>query len=102
MDQLREEITDLFNKYNIPMTDVKFYTKEKWVERGEMYGNESQMTMTFEGPFYHIYNNPEVKQDFQMLEDFNTILRKWNLYAEGGFAWSLHFYPINRQLVEHK
>ena len=43
------------------------------------------LTMTFEGPFYDVMN-----YSFgTTYEAFNALLRKWGLYGELGYAWSL-------------
>lgn len=51
------------------------------------------LTMTFEGPFYAIVNyHAPTKFCNQILEEFNDILKKYGVYYEQGYAWSLGLY----------
>lgn len=54
------------------------------------YNNPETVTMTFEGPLNHELNFGDGK----IAEDLNKIAKKYNLYFEQGYSWSLAFYPI--------
>jgi len=54
------------------------------------FNNHNTITMTFEGPLYHILNYGPAKTEQAFLKLFN----KYGLYYELGYAWSLAAYPV--------
>lgn len=54
------------------------------------FNNPNTITMTFEGPLYHVLNyGPEALE-----QKFLKVFEKYGLYYELGYAWSLATYPI--------
>lgn len=74
--------------------DVHFYTKDEWAARKETVGNNCELTMTFEGAFYHVYNHPSNPASSKLMWEFLELVKRHGYYAEQGYAWSLHFYPV--------
>lgn len=57
------------------------------------YVNDKTLSMSFEGPLYHMLNG--YTQGWVKLEDeFQKIFEKYNLYIELGNAWNLTCYEI--------
>lgn len=52
------------------------------------YNNPETITMTFEGPMYHDVNYGSGK----ILEQIDKKAKKYGLYSELGYAWSLALY----------
>ena len=50
---------------------------------------EHILSMSFEGPIYHMFNYGEYKP---VLKKFNELLEKYGLYYELGNAWNLTCY----------
>jgi hypothetical protein len=64
--------------------DIKSCDVTKQIE----YSNPKTITMTFEGPLYHDINYGSGK----ILKQMETKAKKYGLYSELGYAWSLAFY----------
>jgi hypothetical protein len=83
-----------FTKKHVPgCFDVTFYNKYEWNKRGEDIHTNADLTMTFEGGFYHVWNhggNPE------MYREFCQIIKDLGYDYEQGFMWSLHFFKEKR------
>ena len=53
------------------------------------------LTMTFEGPFYHVMNYySPTKYCDKLIAEFDEICKKYGKYHELGYAWSLALYDI--------
>ena len=86
--------------------DYRFYSPEEWERRGETIGNKSHLSMTFEGIIYEYINYGQTDGEIEMRQmgmkprrkDVMGAIQKaldpFDLYAELGFAWSLHVYDI--------
>lgn len=72
------------------------YSRCQWDEdREEEYGRGALFTITTEGPLYDMINyglGPAADKVHTRFVEF--LETKYNIYYELGFAWSLHFYPI--------
>lgn len=76
--------------------DSHVYTREKWRERNEKYGNEAELTITTEGPLYALLNRGDWETAAEELDDFNRFLDSLGLWYELGYAWTVHLYPTER------
>lgn len=74
----------------------EYYDCGEWdVEKQIEYNNPETLTMTFEGPLYHNYNATSMyPSKTNSEEDINNICKKFGLYAEQGYAWSLACYDL--------
>lgn len=90
---LKNEVKAYLKKWGLD-TDVTFYSKTKWRERGEPYGNEAVLSMTFEGPLYEALNYGEWGgyREGGAVDFFANVGQKYGLYFEQGYAWSGHFH----------
>jgi hypothetical protein len=70
--------------------DVTWYSKTAWRERGEPYGNEAVLSLTFEGPLYDALNYGEYR--WRNRNELDEITRRHGFFMEQGYAWSIHFY----------
>lgn len=67
-----------------------------WVQTGidvleyVEYANPDTLTLTFEGPLYHDINYG----DAAMLDKIERLAKKYGLYPEMGYAWSMSLYEI--------
>lgn len=110
IERLRLEIVALLAKNEV-IGDVNFYcnnkrykydysgncTIEEDIDVTEYleYCNPETLSMTFEGDFYSIINyDYGYAFGAQIIDKFNTILKKYGLYFEQGNAWNLSLYPI--------
>lgn len=59
------------------------------VETRVEYANPDTITMTFEGDLYHIIND---YPDSKTACEFEKIFKRYGLYYEQGYAWSLAAY----------
>ena len=57
------------------------------------YGNPNTLSMTFEGPLYHVLNG-YTKGWSKLEQQFSKLFKKYGLYYEMGYAWSLSAYQI--------
>lgn len=57
------------------------------------YGNPDTLSMSFEGPLYHVLN-AYVKGWTKLEAQFAKLFEKYGLYYEMGYAWSLSAYEI--------
>jgi hypothetical protein len=75
--------------------DAKWWTPDEWRALGNEYGNDAVLNLTFEGPLYREFNVPwESHPPFAVQERTYEIQQQFGLYHELGYAWSMHFYPI--------
>ena len=77
--EVTETQTKKGNKYYVK-TDVD-------VTKQLEYNNPKTITMTFEGPLYHMVNEHAYDQKLDKL-----FLNKYGLYFEQGYAWSMAAY----------
>lgn len=70
--------------------DVHFYSKSQWQARGEPFGNEAPLSMTFEGPLYDALNYGE--WGWRVRDELETLVHSHGFWMEQGYAWSAHFY----------
>jgi len=87
--KLRKDIDNFLKKYNDLFEDVTLYSQDEWQEREEQYGNDSILSMTFEGPFYEMINYGMMNS---LKEEFLAIVEKNGFYKELSYAWAMHFY----------
>jgi len=90
---LKREVQAYLKKWGLDY-DVHWYSKTKWRERGEPFGNEADLSLTFEGPLYEALNYGSYggyraggAQDF-----LAEVGRKYGYFFEQGYAWSGHFH----------
>lgn len=76
--------------YDIDLTDTSFYTPEEWKSRGEPWGDNSVLSITFEGELYNVINEGSYKEVNVLIDRLKEI----GYFGEQGFAWSMHFYPL--------
>lgn len=57
------------------------------------YANPNTLSMSFEGPLYHVLN-AYVPGWIELAEEFGDLFRKHNYYYELGHAWNLSVYDI--------
>ena len=90
---LKRELSAYFKKCGFDI-DTHWYSKTAWKERGEPFGNEAALSLTFEGPLYEALNYGEWGGYRAGGADdvIHTTARKYGFYAEMGYAWSLHFH----------
>jgi hypothetical protein len=74
--------------------DVHYYSKREWQERGEPYGNDAPLSMTFEGGLNHVLNYPETRAAQQVRTDLEDLAHEHGFFFEQGFGWSAHFYAL--------
>jgi hypothetical protein len=74
--------------------DVHYYSKRAWQERGEPFGNDAPLSMTFEGGLNHVLNYPETRAAQQVRTDLEDLAHAHGFWWEQGYAWSLHFYAL--------
>lgn len=66
---------------------VKFYSASQWAASPENIGRGAYLTLTFEGAVYTEMNYGSLRTKI------DPALAALGLYAEQGYAWSLHVYP---------
>lgn len=57
------------------------------------YANPETLSMSFEGPLYHVLNG-YVKSWTRLEAQFHKLFEKYNLYYELGYAWNLSAYEL--------
>lgn len=57
------------------------------------YGNPNTLSMSFEGPLYEVLN-AYINGWTKLEQQFSKLFRKYGLYYELGYAWSLSAYEI--------
>lgn len=72
--------------------DTCLYGPDKWRARGESVGNDAIFSVTTEGTFNQMLNNPSSREDREIVEEFQEYLSSLGIYYEMGYSWSLHFY----------
>lgn len=75
--------------------DAKWYTPAEWEARGERYGAGAHLHLTFEGPLYREFNDGGPK--WEVREHTIDIEQEHDYWHELGFAWSMHFYPVEKR-----
>jgi len=90
---MKNEIKRYLKRWGLD-TDVHWYSKTAWQERGEPYGNEADVSLTFEGPLYEALNYGEWGgfREGGAVDFFAETARKYGYFFEQGYAWSGHFY----------
>ena len=53
------------------------------------YANPETGSMSFEGPLYEILNGYFGEVGWELEEEFNDLFRKYGMYFELGYSWSL-------------
>lgn len=95
---LRKALEAYWRSVDVWSDDVHFYTQEEWRDRGETYGVDGRLSVTFEGPLYeamnHLQNLPG-QQRFEIAERTRQIAEEHGLWFELGYAWSMSFYPFD-------
>lgn len=91
---------DVFLMYNGKRVNAENNEEVEIVSAGDYveYFNDDTITMTFEGALYELLNglwNSDYDSEYQKLYDeFNNIFKKYGLYYELGYAWSLTAYEL--------
>jgi len=96
ISNLRKRVTHWIEKNVIDgdTREMRWYTKQQWLDRGEEHGRNAPLTVTIEGAhLYMILNYPERPDQFAIHDAFYEFVKTLGYYAELGYAWSLHFYP---------
>lgn len=57
------------------------------------YGNPDTLSMSFEGPLYHVLN-AYVSGWTKLEKQFTKLFEKYGMYYEMGYSWSLSAYEI--------
>ena len=70
--------------------DVDFYSKTAWADRGEPYGNDAVMSMTFEGPLYDALNYGV----YHARDRMERICAEHGFWFEQGYAWIAVLYRL--------
>lgn len=97
-ERLKLAITSwlLHNKFFVE--EIHFFTRTEWALRGEPYGRNSVLAMTFEGSaLYHVLNDTlgDRSLSARIEDDFRRMLAGLGYYFELGYAWSLSLYPTD-------
>lgn len=74
--------------------DAQWYSKTAWRERGEPYGNDAPLSLTFEGPLYEVFNYGESRMAQDVYERTLQIAQQHGFWFELGFGWSMHFHEF--------
>ena len=96
-DRIRVDITSWLLRNDMMTDDVHFYTRSEWALRGEPYGRDSVLAMTFEGsPLYHILNDTldDRATSARLFEELCALLKSHGYYYELGYSWSMSLYPL--------
>ena len=73
--------------------DWAVYSKEEWAKRGEIYCNSSPFAITFEGPFYEMWNYGDYDGG-KYAEELRSIAKKHGYYFESAHGWMISPYKI--------
>lgn len=57
------------------------------------YANPNTITMSFEGPLYHVLNG-YVRGGYKLEEQLQELFKKYGYYFEYGHAWNLSAYEL--------
>ena len=100
--EMLKVLKNMVKKYS---DDTRFHTQHEWdVERGETIGSGAICTITSEGELYQLLNAYQTPTKTDMyfdkgkrgIDKFNDLCAKYGFWFEPGFAWSYHFYPIDK------
>lgn len=74
--------------------DACVLTQAEWMDRNEEYGHGAAATMVIDGSvLYQSFNFGEPPEE---AEELTAIAEALGYFIEMGFAWSLHFYPVEQ------
>lgn len=92
-DRLCVELTALLLGYDLKMVQgTHFYSREEWAKRGEEFGQDSILTMTFDGNLLHDMLN-DLEAGSELISDLDRLLSGFGYGYEMGTSWSLSLYP---------
>jgi len=97
-ERLKLAITSWLLRNKFFVEEIRFFTRTEWALRGEPYGRNSVLAMTFEGSaLYHVLNDTLDDRSFsaRIEDDFRRMLAELGYYFELGYAWSLSLYPTD-------
>lgn len=97
-ERLKLAITSWLLRNELFVEGIAFYTRTEWALRGEPYGRNSVLAMTFEGSaLYQILNDSLGDRGLsaRVEDDFRRMLSGLGYYFELGYAWSLSLYPTD-------
>ena len=57
------------------------------------YANPNTLSMSFEGPLYRMLNG-DIKGWVKLEDQFSKLFKKYGLYYEMGYSWSLSAYEL--------
>lgn len=91
-ERLRVEITALLLRYDPKMTEgVRFFSRIEWNQRGEEFGRDAILTLTYEGNlFYELMNGGTEGQQLRL--DLEILLQGLGYCYEPNINWSLSVY----------
>lgn len=96
-ERLRLALATWMLRNELMTKDVGFYTRSEWLQRSEIVGRNSVLTMTFEGStLYHILNDTlsHARAYCHRLEgELRELLEGLGYHYELGYSWSLSLYP---------
>jgi len=74
---------------------MRWYGPKEWAARGEPYGDGAAATVLIEGTtLSSVLNYPETEAAFATMDAFYEFVQSLGYFAELGYSWSLHFYPL--------
>lgn len=76
-------------------SDLHFYTREAWCDRGEQYGRTADLTLTLDGAALYDVVNFTMPELGPVQDAFVEFLGSLGYWYELGYAWSLHMYPLH-------
>jgi hypothetical protein len=89
VSSMQQDYEAFLKKHDLDI-DTHFYTQDEWQARGEPFGNNAELSLTFEGALYHLLNY----HGGELADAFYAIAGKYGYYVDLGYAWSAHFYKL--------
>jgi hypothetical protein len=86
---MQSELKRYWKNNKLLTADVHFYSRKEWEDRGEDYGQDSELSVTYEGPL-----NTELNYGNGRVYEATRQIAEHGYWFEMGFAWSMHFYPF--------
>jgi hypothetical protein len=84
--KLEADLAKFIAKHELPCTKVM--TGAEWQTREGKWGTDSAVVVTTEDELYDSFNYGEHSH---LREGIAKIAKRYGLYVEQGYAWSLHF-----------
>jgi len=77
--------------------DIRFYTPEEWIERGEEFLTNSDLILVFENGLFDLINYYSYDSLYNELDD---LVEGFGYYFELGHAWNMGFYSLELLDIE--